>query len=59
MEAELEKLRQVGHLKERLDADRAEIRRQKKSLAIVFQEREMTRKKLDEIHAVLDNLRLS
>jgi hypothetical protein len=59
LSSELEGLRQLKGTKEKLDLDRAEVRKQKRALAAVFQEREMTRKRLDEIHTVLDNLRLS
>lgn len=56
--SELEGLRQLSGMKERLDADKAEVRKQKRTLAAIAAEREMTRKKLDEIYASLENLRL-
>jgi Tfp pilus assembly protein PilN len=57
--AELEGLRQLHGMKERLDADKAEVKRQKRTLAAIAADREMAKKKLEEIYQVLDNLRLS
>jgi len=59
MNTELEELRQLHLMKESMEIEKVEIRKQKKIIGIVAREREMTRKKLDEICATLDNLRLS
>lgn len=59
LNTELEGLRALSGMKEKLEADRSEVRRQKRSLAAISAEREMTRRKLEEIYAMLDNLRLS
>jgi hypothetical protein len=59
MSGELESLRHLAGMKEKLEADRAEMRRQKRNLALITGEREATRRKLEEIYAALDNMRLS
>jgi chromosome segregation ATPase len=59
LSTEVEGLRHLSGLKENLEAERTELRRQKRALAVIFKEREATWKKLEEIYAVLDNMRLS
>ena len=59
LSSELEGLRGLQGMKEKLESDRNEVRRQKRALTAIAVEREMTRKKLEEIYSMLDNLRLS
>jgi hypothetical protein len=56
--AEADGLRGLALSKEAVEAERASLRRQRKALAQVAKERETTRRKLDEIYAALDNMRL-
>lgn len=56
---ELEGLRHLNSMKISLDAEKIEVRKQRKMLAAISREREMTHKKLEEIYVMLDNLRLS
>jgi chromosome segregation ATPase len=59
LEAELGELRPLKDLKAALDAEKLELRRQKKALAGIRKERELVKAKLDEIYGTLENLRLS
>jgi hypothetical protein len=55
---ELDGLRATAASKESIEAEKASIRKQKKVLGLIAKERETTRRKLEEIYSVLDNLRL-
>jgi hypothetical protein len=58
MQNRLESLQKWESLHEGLELEKVEIKRQKKALGAIFKEREITKKKLDEIYAALDDLRL-
>jgi hypothetical protein len=58
LEAEILPLRQLQQSREQLENDRSDLRRQRRAVAAVLKDREHVRRKLDEIFAALDNVRL-
>jgi hypothetical protein len=59
LERDLQKMSEMAGSLERFEAEKAEMRKQKKALAGIQKERDMVRARLDEIHTTLENLRLS